>query len=211
MCGFGGHRIEGIGDKHIPWIHNVRNTDLVTAVDDEATLRLLRLFNEPAGREVLAAQGLPEESVADLPLLGISSICNLLASVKTALYYEMDEQDVVLTSLTDSVDLYRTRLAELEEEAGEYTALQAHGDFQRYLQGATSDHLRELRYTDRKAIHNLKYFTWVEQQGRTVEELDALWSREFWRDLANLLPAWDEAIEGFNAETGVLDAMGEDR
>ncbi|MCH9007516.1 pyridoxal-phosphate dependent enzyme, partial [candidate division KSB1 bacterium] len=47
--GYGGHRIEGIGDKHVPWIHNVRNTDMVVAVDDAACMNLIRLFNEPAG------------------------------------------------------------------------------------------------------------------------------------------------------------------
>jgi cysteine synthase len=207
MSGFGGHRIEGIGDKHIPWIHNVRNTDVVTAIDDEATMRLLRLFNEPEGQETLVARGVPTGSVELLPLLGISGICNLLAAIKTARYYEMDGRDILFTSLTDSVELYRTRLAELRRERGEYTDLQAQVDFERFLLGATTDNIRELRYTDRKAIHNLKYFTWVEQQGRTVEELNALWSPDFWDDLAALLPVWDEAIQGFNADTGVLEAM----
>jgi hypothetical protein len=207
MCGFGGHRIEGIGDKHIPWIHNVRNTDMVTAIDDEATMRLLRLFNEPAGHEVLVDRGIPEAAVKVLPLLGISSICNLLAAIKTARYYEMDGNDVLLTSLTDSVELYRTRLDELRAERGEYSSLDAHVDFERFLLGTTTDHLRELRYTDRKSIHNLKYFTWVEQQGRTVEELDALWDPVFWDDLAALVPEWDESIRAFNTETGVLKKL----
>ncbi|MBT8396863.1 MAG: pyridoxal-phosphate dependent enzyme [Gemmatimonadetes bacterium] len=207
MAGFGGHRIEGIGDKHIPWIHNVRNTDLVTAIDDEATLRLLRLFNEPVGREVLLERGVREEAVDSLPLLGISCICNLLAAIKTARYFEMDGQDMLFTSLTDSVELYRTRLVELTEEFGGYTSRHADMDFERFLMGAATDQLKELRFTDRKAIHNLKYFTWVEQQGRTVEDLDALWDPGFWENLVSLLPEWDEAIREFNAETGVLEAM----
>ncbi|MFQ5890516.1 MAG: pyridoxal-phosphate dependent enzyme [Gemmatimonadota bacterium] len=207
MAGFGDHRIEGIGDKHIPWIHNVRNTDVVTAIDDEATLRLLRLFNEPAGRPLLVDRGVPEEVVARLPLLGISSICNVLAAIKTARYLELDEHDVVFTSFTDSVELYRTRLEELRTERGPYSARSAEVDFERYLQGVTTDNLRELRYTDRKAIHNLKYFTWVEQQGKAVEELNALWSPTFWEDLAGELPAWDEAIEAFNRESGAWDAV----
>ena len=53
MNGYGDHRIEGIGDKHIPWIHNVRNTDVVTAIDDEACVSLVRLFNEPEGMKYL--------------------------------------------------------------------------------------------------------------------------------------------------------------
>ncbi|MFQ5747449.1 MAG: pyridoxal-phosphate dependent enzyme [Gemmatimonadota bacterium] len=206
MTGFGAHRIEGIGDKHVPWIHNVRNTDLVTAIDDEATLRLLRLFNEDAGREELARRGVPDDTIARLPLLGISSICNLLAAVKTARYYELDGRDVLLTSLTDSVELYRTRLAEMEAERGAYDGRAATGDAERFLAGATTDHLRELRHTDRRALHNLKYFTWVEQQGKTAEELDALWSPAFWSDLAGTLPALDESIEAFNRESGALDA-----
>jgi hypothetical protein len=149
--------------------------------------------------------GVPEDTVGNLPLLGISSICNLLAAIKTARYYEMGPGDTLWTSLTDSADLYQTRLVELEEDGGPYSALEARVDFERFLLGTTTDHLRELRYTDRKAIHNLKYFTWVEQQGRTVEELDALWSPTFWDDLQANVPMWDEAIQAFNAETGVLE------
>ncbi|MFQ5530975.1 MAG: pyridoxal-phosphate dependent enzyme, partial [Gemmatimonadota bacterium] len=206
MAGFGYHRIEGIGDKHVPWIHNVRNTDVVTAIDDEATLRLLRLFNDPAGREALLRRGVPETTIGELPLLGISSICNLLAAIKTARYYELGSGDVLMTSFTDSVDLYRTRLDELEAERGPYTETRAEVDYERYLLGATTDHLRELTHVDRKAVHNLKYFTWVEQQGKTAEELNAQWDRAYWEDRAGQVSAWDEAIEAFNREASVLNA-----
>lgn len=213
-CGFGGHRIEGIGDKHVPWIHNVRTTDLVTAIDDEATIRLLRLFNDPAGQAMLQRRGVPEETIAALPLLGISSICNVLAAVKAARYWELDDDDVILTCFTDSVELYRSRLAELNAARGSLGEVQAEVDFEKHLLGATTDHLKELCYPDRKAIHNLKYYTWVEQQGRTVEELDALWSRGFWEELQGQLPAWDEAIRAFNQATGITDPgcdVGEER
>ncbi len=203
-CGFGGHRIEGIGDKHVPWIHNTRNTDLVTAIDDEATMRLLRLFNEPAGQTVLARYGVAEEVIDCLPLLGLSSVCNLLAAIKTARYFELDEHDLVLTSFTDSVDLYHTRLAEMETEHGAYSELAAAIDLERYLLAVTTDHLRELRHIDRRAIHNLKYYTWVEQQGKTVDQLDALWSPAFWEDLRGLVPQREAEIRAFNQETGVL-------
>ena len=206
QTGFGGHRIEGIGDKHVPWIHNVRNTDLVAAIDDESTMRLLRLFNEQAGQNFLTGRGVPEADVEQLPLLGISSIGNLIAAIKTARWYDLDENDVLFTSFTDSVGLYGTRLEELRVEHGSYDATSAAVDFERRLLGVTTDHVRELTYPDRKAIHNLKYFTWVEQQGKTVEELDALWSPGFWDDLVSVLPDWDRAIDAFNAETGVLEA-----
>jgi len=89
MNGFGGHRIEGIGDKHVPWVHNVRNSDAVAAIDDNDCMRLLRLFNEQPGREYLTAIGLDESQINDLKLLGISGIANLLAAIKTAKYYEL--------------------------------------------------------------------------------------------------------------------------
>ncbi len=209
-AGFGAHRIEGIGDKHVPWIHNVRNTDFVAAIDDEATMRLLRVFNEPAAAAVLERYGVPSETICRLPLLGISSICNLLAAIKTARHFELDEHDVLFTSFTDSVDLYRTRLTELQARHGPYDETRAAIDFERYLLGTTTDHVKELGHLDRKAIHNLKYFTWVEQQGKTAAQLDALWSVSFWTDLAAQLPEWDRRIVEFNRDTGVLDRIKRD-
>lgn len=210
-AGFGAHRIEGIGDKHVPWIHNARNTDVVAAIDDEAAMRLLRLFNEPAGHAELSRRGVPDQSIALLPLLGISSICNLLAAIKTARHFEYDESDALFTVFTDSVDLYRTRLAGLARERGAYSERDAAMDFERFLAGATTDHLKELRYTDRKAIHNLKYFTWVEQQGKSADELNALWSPRFWEDLAGQTSEFDERITEFNRATGALSALNADR
>ncbi|NDJ84599.1 MAG: pyridoxal-5-phosphate-dependent protein subunit beta, partial [Chloroflexi bacterium] len=119
--GFGAHRIEGIGDKHVPWIHNMRNTDMVMAIDDEATIRLMRLFNEPAGQEYLIKQGVPPEFVAQLPLLGISSIANMLSAIKMVKYYEWGAGDVVLTISTDSMELYQSRLREEQAARGDYT------------------------------------------------------------------------------------------
>ena len=206
-CGFGGHRIEGIGDKHVPWIHNVRNTDLVTAIDDEATIRILRLFNEPAGRAVLSTYGVADDVIGRLSLLGISGICNLLAAIKTARYFELEANDVVLMPLTDSMELYRTRLSELRKERGAMTKTGSVVNFERYLLATSVDFLKELRFTDRRAVHNLKYFTWVEQQGKTASELDALWSPTFWRNLTARLPEWDERIARFNRDTGVLDQI----
>ncbi|MGW8318979.1 MAG: pyridoxal-phosphate dependent enzyme, partial [Candidatus Promineifilaceae bacterium] len=95
--GFGSHRIEGIGDKHVPWIHNVKNTDLVMGIDDEATMGLIRLFNEPTGQEYLVSQGVPAALVDQLALLGISGVANMLSAIKFAKYYELGAGDIVLT------------------------------------------------------------------------------------------------------------------
>lgn len=203
--GFGAHRIEGIGDKHVPWIHNVRNTDAVAAIDDEDAMRLLRLFNEPAGRETLAARGVDDGTLAMLPLLGISGLGNLLAAIKTARWFELDGDDVVVTVATDSVDLYRTRLAELAAQHGPYTTQRAVADHERCLLGQRTDSFRELTHPDRRALHNLKYYTWVEQQQMEVADLEALWhDRDLWGRIFAQTARWDQLIEEFNAETGVL-------
>jgi cysteine synthase len=208
MNGFGGHRIEGIGDKHVPWIHNVRNTDAVAAIDDDDCLRLLRLFNEGAGRAVLIEQGVSAGILDALPLLGVSSIANLLAAIKTARWFELGSGDVVLTVATDSVDLYRTRLAELAAQRGAYTAMQAARDLDGCLLGQRTDHYKELTHPDRRAIHNLKYYTWVEQQQMEVADLESLWyDHDLWPRLFAQPARWDQMIAEFNAETGVLAGL----
>ncbi len=199
--GFGGHRIEGIGDKHVPWIHNVRNTDMVIAVDDESVMRFLRLFNEPDGREYLAAQGVGADFLSSLELMGISGIGNVSAAIKFAKYYELTEQDVVFTMLTDSLELYGSRLSEMRHECGAYTPSNAARDFER-LQALSTDHTLELTYAERKRIHNLKYYTWIEQQGRELAELNAQWYDEenFWGGMREAADKFDALIEDFNAE-----------
>jgi hypothetical protein len=205
--GFGDHRIEGIGDKHVPWVHNVRNTDAVAAIDDEDCMRLLRLFNEPQGKAYLATLGLEPAQVEALALLGISGICNVLAAIKAARYWELDEHDVLFTVFTDSVEMYRSRLGELTAERGAFTQLDAARAHTGSLERQAVDHFKELTHVDRKAIHNLKYFTWVEQQGKTFEEINAQWSPEYWRELfVEEVAHFDRLIADFNREVGLSPA-----
>jgi hypothetical protein len=179
---------------------------MVAAVDDEQCLALFRLFNEPAGQTHLN-HAVPDDLIEKLPLLGISGICNLVAAIKAAKYYDMQANDVILTVLTDSAELYASRLAELEAQKGPYTPETAAYDKARYLDGVATDHVRELTYHDRKALHNFKYFTWVEQQGRTAEELRELWQPEFWERMFAQAEQWDEQINAFNERTGVLGLL----
>jgi len=199
MNGFGDHRIEGIGDKHVPWVHNVRNTDAVAAIDDEDCLRILRLFNEPAGLDHLASLGADERQAQKLAWLGISSICNLLAAIKTAKHFDLGEQDVIFTVFTDSTDLYQSRLEELRQQRGPYRTKDAVADHAGPLAHQGVDYFKELTYPDRKAIHNLKYYTWVEQQGKTAQELTEQWDPEYWRSLfEDEVPYFDQLITEFN-------------
>jgi cysteine synthase len=202
--GFGGHRIEGIGDKHVPWVHNVKNTDMIVAIDDEEALRIFRLFNETAGQNYLESSGVDKNLIARLPELGISGISNLLSSIKLAKYYEMNEDDVIFTIFTDSADLYQSRLVEMNESWGNYNLKQAEIDFISVLKKQSIDYTKELNYYDKKAIHNLKYFTWVEQQGKDVKELNAQWYDEnYWQQKFTVVDKWDALIENFNSKVGL--------
>jgi cysteine synthase len=206
--GFGAHRIEGIGDKHVPWIHNVKNTDMVMAIDDAASMSLARLFNEPAGRAHLVNRGVPEELVENLDLLGISSIANVLSSIKFAKWFELGEEDVVLTVFTDSMELYQSRLQELHEEHGEYSERDAAVDYERHLLGTTIDYVQELSYWDAKQVHNLKYFTWIEQQAKDLDDLNAQWNdRHYWDNIHDQVEEIDALIEAFNERTGLLKEL----
>jgi cysteine synthase len=203
--GFGAHRIEGIGDKHVPWIHHATNTDFIVAIDDNAVVNLARLFNEPEGRTHLVNSGVPEDLVENLDLLGFSGISNVLSAIKVAKYNELTENDIVVTMLTDSMELYNSRLTEMREEMGEYSEKAAAVDDSRWLKGIATDYLEDLTYMGQKRIHNLKYFTWVEQQGKTYEEIQDQWyNREYWTELQAEIPAIDAKIEEFNAKVGLL-------
>ncbi|MCA9956585.1 MAG: pyridoxal-5-phosphate-dependent protein subunit beta, partial [Anaerolineales bacterium] len=199
---------EGIGDKHVPWIHNVKNTDMVIAIDDESSMSLTRLFNEPAGQEYLVEQGVSADLVEQLPLLGISGIANMLSAIKFAKYYELTGQDVVMTVATDSMEMYGSRLVELHESEGQFTALEAAGAFQRHLLGQSIDYMEELTYYGRKRIHNLKYYTWVEQQGKTFDEIQAQWyDDDYWESIPGKGDEIDKLIDEFNERTGLLQAL----
>ncbi|MCK5158377.1 MAG: pyridoxal-5-phosphate-dependent protein subunit beta, partial [Candidatus Heimdallarchaeota archaeon] len=205
LNGYGGHRIEGIGDKHIPWIHNVKNTDMVIAIDDNDTKRIMRLFNEKEGQLYLKETGVSEHIVDKLPLLGISSIANLLMAIKFAKYYELTSSDVILTVFTDSMELYQSRLKEMNSEFGSYKRDDAIKDFHTNLQGQKIDNMLELDYYGRKRIHNLKYFTWIEQQGKDLDELNRQWyDPNYWKSIQSLIQPIDELIDAFNKKVGLL-------
>ena len=204
--GYGEHRIEGIGDKHVPWIHNIKNMDMVAGIDDNANIRLMRLFNEEAGKDYLKNEIKVDSELVDrLDVMGISSIANMMGAIKMAKYYEMDENDVLFTVATDSMEMYQSRLTEEKEKHGKFTNRDAAVSYDSDMLGINIDHIIEMNYYEKKRMHNLKYFTWIEQQGKTVEELNAQWYDEnYWKNHYAKADEWDEKIEEFNERTGVL-------
>ncbi len=207
LNGYGAHRIEGIGDKHVPWIHNVRNTDQIIAIDDNDSMNLIRLYNEDAGRKYLVNDiGVSESFVSQLPLLGISSVANLLMAIKFAKFYELTKNDVVLTVFTDSMDMYQSRLKEAREAHGKYTEKDAVKDYNLHLMGQKTDAMIELGHYDKKRVHHLKYFTWIEQQGFELDELNSQWYDypRYWENIQQTTPKIDDLIVKFNEKVGLI-------
>ncbi len=207
--GFGEHNIQGIGDKHIPLIHNVMNTDIVTAISDVATDELNVLFNTDVGREhLLGRRRVPADVVAQLPSLGISSICNVLAAIKTAKHFDLGPEDAIITVATDGASLYGSErektLAKSFRDG--FDAGAAAETFGRHVLGASTDHLLQLNQIDRERIFNLGYFTWVEQQGVPIDEFRARRDQRYWREMRDIIPVWDQMIDEFNGRTGVTGA-----
>jgi cysteine synthase A len=203
--GFGEHNIQGIGDKHVPLIHNVMNTDVAVAVSDAATDSLGVLFNTEVGREYLVERrGVPAALVAALDSLGLSSICNVLAAVKTARYFGFGPDDLVLTVATDGAEMYGSERDKAMSRAfvRGFDTVSAGEVFGQHMLGAGTDHLLELSAVDRSRIFNLGYYTWVEQQGVTVAEFNARRHPSFWSGLHRILTAWDAMIDEFNARAG---------
>jgi cysteine synthase len=199
--GFGEHNIQGIGDKHIPLIHNVTNTDAVVAISDRATDELDLVFNTSDGSEHLAHKGVPEAIVESLRHFGFSSICNTLASIKISKLWGLGPDDVIVTVATDGAAMYPSERAKLlaDRYGGEFTRVDAAEAFGRHLASADTDHTIDCTDADRRRIFNLGYYTWVEQQGTPFDLFEARRSQDFWRGLQRYLGVWDEMIDDFNA------------
>ncbi len=203
--GFGEHNIQGIGDKHIPLIHNVMAMDAVTAVSDRATDELSVFLASDDGRRLLRSRGVADETLAGLDAFGLSSICNVIASIKTAKHFDLGPDDAVVTVATDGAALYESERARILEQrfAGELDARKAAATYARHISGASTDHYLELTEVERRRIFNLGYFTWVEQQDIPLEVFEARRSPQFWRVLRPYLARWDDMIRAVNDEAGV--------
>ena len=203
--GFGEHNIQGIGDKHVPFIHNVMNTDFVIGVSDKASDALNLLFNSGTGRAYLSTRKqIDQDLVGRLGDLGLSSIANVLGAIKYAKYLGLGAEDAVLTVATDGADLYHTERAKTEADHfdGGFDALAAAEIFGRYLLGTTTDNMIETTRHDRERMFNLGYYTWVEQQGVSLADFEIRRRPEFWDGLMDMVPIWDEMIDQFNEDAG---------
>ena len=210
LCnGYGEHNIQGIGDKHIPLIHNVMNTDLVVGVSDLASDSLNLLFGGNVGRSYLVGRRkIDPDIVRIFDEIGISGLANIVAAIKVARHLEFGADDVIMTVATDSAQLYASeRQSFLARQYRDgFDEVNAGEIFSRHLEGVVDDHVLELTHFDRKRIFNLGYYTWVEQQGVAIDDFDIRKDQRFWRGLVDSIPQWDHLIDEFNAEAGAVRA-----
>jgi cysteine synthase len=202
--GFGEHNIQGIGDKHVPLIHNVMATDFVIAISDHATDSMNILANTDAGRAYLTSRGISTEMITALASFGLSSWCNVLAAIKLAKQQHLGPDDLVLTVATDGAVMYQSELQDAlkRDWADGFTEVSAAQVYGEHVLGASEDHLLECNDTDRNRIFNLGYYTWVEQQGVSIEEFEARRHQSFWHSLLDLVPIWDNLIAELNGRSG---------
>ena len=202
--GFGEHNIQGIGDKHIPFVHNVMNSDAAVAVSDAATDGLFMAFGHEAGRRILSGSGVPANVLGSLHHFGLSSICNVLAAIKYARVASLGADDVVVTVATDGAALYESERRRLvgSRFGGSFGDADAAAQIEAHLAGADTSHVQLLDEVGRSRIFNLGYFTWVEQQGVSLEDFEVRRDAAFWDRLHAMVPAWDAMIDEFNARSG---------
>ncbi|MDW8326325.1 MAG: pyridoxal-phosphate dependent enzyme [Anaerolineales bacterium] len=195
--GYGAHDIQGIGDKHVTWIHNVLNMDAIMCLDDIECKKGLQVLTDEAGQEALVRRyGIPMEKVRRLStIFGISGVCNVLGAIKTAKHYQFGKDDVIVTICTDAIDRYHSVMADMAARYGAIDDVRAAIYVEAIFHGQKTDWIKDGTPDVRRQWHNLKYFTWVEQQGKTVEELDAQKDPEWWMKHQQLVPEMDRRIK----------------
>ena len=203
--GYGEHNIQGIGDKHVPLIHNVMNTDVVIGVSDQATDGLNAVFNTGVGRAYVAKRlGLEPALIEAFENFGLSSLANIVGAIKLAKHDRLGPNDVIVTVATDGHALYASELQHYlkrHHNSGEVTDLMCAEIVGQHLHGAGTEHVLEAGPRERQRIFNLGYFTWVEQQGVSIADFDRRKHQDFWTGLQALIPIWDEMIAAFNRDT----------
>ncbi|MBI5713251.1 MAG: pyridoxal-5'-phosphate-dependent protein subunit beta, partial [Chloroflexi bacterium] len=194
--GYGGHDIQGIGDKHVTWIHNVLNMDAIICVDDIECKKGLQVLTDEAGHEVLTKRcGVAADKVRQLStLFGISGVCNVLGAIKTAKHYQLGKNDVIVTICTDAIDRYHSVMADMARDYGAIDDARGMAYMEAIFHGQKTDWIKDGTPDMRRQWHALKYYTWVEQQGKTVEELDAQKNPEWWVKHQSLVPEMDRRI-----------------
>ncbi len=180
------------------------NTDLVVAISDRSTDLLDVLFNTPAGLRVLEQRGVDPALAGMLTHFGYSSICNALAAITTAKKWGLGADDVLVSVATDGSELYNSEREKVMSAhfAGGFDDAEAAEVFDTHLGNIETTHAIDMDEVQRARVFNLGYFTWVEQQGVSIEDFEIRRDQRWWDGLRPIIGTWDEMIREFNATTG---------
>jgi hypothetical protein len=165
-------------------------------IDDIESKKGLQLLTEEAGwRTMIDRYGVPEESVRLMAeTFGISGVCNVLGAIKTAKWYGFGKGDVIVTILTDAIDRYHSVMEQMNQTYGSMDQVEAAVRLVSVFHGQKLDWIEEAIRRTRNQWHNLKYYTWVEQQGKTVEELNAQQHQDYWEAQQGRVAEIDQRI-----------------
>ena len=200
LNGYGGHDIQGIGDKHVTWIHNVMNMDATVLVDDMDSKKMLQVMTDPVGIDYLK-HSLKDEDIKNISTkLGISGVANIIAAIKMAKFYNMKEDENIFVVATDSIERYHSVMKQLDDEFGKLTTSEAKSRTERICLFAEPSHIFEGTKNNRERWHNLKYFTWIEQQNKTIEEINAQKDQKYWEEQQNKVFDMDKKIKAYREE-----------
>jgi len=196
LNGYGSHDIQGIGDKHVTWIHNVMNCDGLVLIDDMDSKRLLKLISSDQGKNYLKA--FMDHDLVDFisDKLGISGCANIIGAIKTAKHYDLQEGDNVMTVATDSLDRYHSVMNKMND----LTGADCQSIYQRVIAYQNDAFFFDGHKNNRLRWHNLKYYTWVEQQGKNVEDLDKMLHQDFWKKEALKVELYNQKILKYRLE-----------
>jgi cysteine synthase len=191
--GRGQHRIEGIGDKMCTLIHNVLTTDFVVLINDDDTIRGLKVIHD--GEEALVRLGIDREQARFMKnLFGPSGICNILGAIKMAKYLRLGPDDNVVTIATDGFDRYNSVIEDLDRRYLEVESFVLDRWAKDIFPGADESRVYDFRRKDAKEqLFAQKEKDWI-KFGYTKKYLDSMRSMEFWDNEYNKVFDYNEKI-----------------
>jgi cysteine synthase len=192
--GRGMHRIEGIGDKMVTLIHNVLTTDYVMLIHDEDCLLGLELLER---RQALLERilTLPEGSLRWMTdLFGVSTVCNIIGSIRTARFLGLGRRDNIVTIATDGFDRYASVLADLEKRRGPFTEGALQDAFEAIFRGGTAADILDVRSREQKnRLFGYKEEVWS-TFGYSHSYLESMKSQSFWEEEFDKISALDSRL-----------------
>ncbi len=197
--GVGQHRIEGIGDKMCTLIHNVLQTDFITLINDDDTIKGLKILHD--GIDILKENGIDEKTAIMLKdSFGPSGLCNVIGAIKIAKYLKLGPEDNVVTVATDGFDRYESVLEDLEKRYLETEDFVLRRWYRDIFLRADESEIYDFRSEQRKEqLFIQKEKDWL-KFGYTKKLLDDMRTQAFWDHEYELYKEYDKKIKAMRGK-----------